>query len=285
MLKRDTRTIGLWVAFALLTTVAQAQDPLVTKLKNASYRCGKQMIRLKDGYKEHPVSGGIAGFTELDTETVALAIPGAATDLVAAVVLRQNGGGNAVVLEVHALRLAQGGLQDVASVRVGGGGVKALAVENGTVKVTELSYGPDDPRCCPSVASTKTYRVSGPKLVPVLPAEEVDAHLQNFESAVTNLAAVEMTMALDPQAVYAMDQLNGQARRHRAAEKAARDQIRKADLIHDDRFLASARSRIADLKQVHDAAAVTFPQLAPGQQRAVLVAGQVQIALSRLIGK
>ena len=65
----------------------------------------------------------------------------------------------------------------------------------------------------------------------------------------------------------------------------ARDQIRKADLIHDDRFLGSARRRIAELKQVHDAAALTFAQLAPGQQRAVLVAGQVQIALSRLIGK
>lgn len=273
------------VGIAIIPLAAQPTSTLIEKIKNASYRCGTRVIQLKDGSCIYPIPTGGTGFAQLDTNNIALANSGTPTTIDAAIILLWNEGGTAPTREIHAIQLIKGVPQDVAAIAVQGGGIKSLALENGTVKATVLSYGPGDAHCCPSVASTKIFRIRGAALVPVFTEEEVLAHLQKYESAVTNLAAVEITMAQDPQAIYAMTQLTEQARRGRTTVREATKQIREAGLLHDDRFLIAVSHRIEEKKRICDAAALTFSHLSPNQQRAVLVLAQVEVALSRLIGK
>ncbi|WP_243316705.1 hypothetical protein [Geothrix paludis] len=270
------------LALVLSVPVAQAQDPLIDKLKNATYRCGKQAIKLKNGYREHSVSGG---FTQLDESKIALGAPGASSGLAAVVVLGHNGGGNAMVNELHAVRLVKGVPQDVAAMSLGGGGVKSIGLQDGEVRVTTLTFGPDDPHCCPSVTKTQVLRVSGSRFVPVLSNEEVTDLLQNYESASSSLAAVEITMSTDPQAVYAFSQLSEQAKRFKVAQKEALKLITKADLLSDPRFKAAVRDRISEQQRVYEGASIGFGQAPPGQQRAILVVGQVVESLKRLLRK
>lgn len=84
----------------------------------------------------------------------------------AAVVLLSNGGGNAVFTDVYAVLSREGGPVVMEPVDLDGT-VTRVSIEDGILRVAAKVYAPLDGRCCPSVAVTRLYQVSGSKLVRV----------------------------------------------------------------------------------------------------------------------
>lgn len=256
-----------------------SKDLLVSKLKNATFRAEKGTVRLKNGSYE-----GRGGFTQLDTESVALGDSPSPSSITAAAILEVNEGGTALVSELHAIRVERGIPKDLGFVMLGDRvGVKSLVVNGGEITVNMVTHGPDDPSCCPTLQRSATYRLAGSALVRKVSDQEVEDFLQQYEGALTNRAAVEITMALDPQAGYAMKQLSARLEQTEAAEKAALAQIQRMGLRNDPRFKASLLERLARRKKAYDSQdALTFSQANPGQQRAILVLGEIVNGLQRL---
>jgi hypothetical protein len=256
-----------------------SKDLLVSKLKNATFRAEKGTVRLKNGDCK---AGG--DFTQLDAESVTLAATPSKSGITAAAVLDVNWGGTATMTELHAIRVERGIPKDLGFVMLGDRvGVKSLVVNGGEITVNMVTHGPDDPSCCPTLQRSATYRLAGSALVRKVSDEEVEDFLQQYEGALTNRAAVEITMALDPQAVYAMKQLSARLAQTKATEKAALAQIQRMGLRSDPRFKASLLERLARHKKAYNSQDVlTFSQANPGQQRAILVLGEIVNGLQRL---
>jgi hypothetical protein len=263
-----------------------AQTTLTEQLKNLTYRSPGLAIRLKDGHRDHPKEEDFpTGFTQLDLEHIAIPDHASGAGLAAAVVLQINGGGTAVINQIHAIRIIRGAPKDVGYASLGAGGIRSLSVDGTDVRVSMLVYGPDDPGCCPTVEKSLTFTFRGTALVPKATDEEVLDLLQRYEGAVTNRAAFEMTIALDPMAAQVSAQLNQGIQRMRVAEQEILKEIKKFDLLRDPRFQVALRKRVADLNRTWQAASSGFGTASSGQQKSVLVIGQVEEDLKRLLIK
>lgn len=263
------------------TAAANNQEQLLDKLKGATYRAEKGTVRLKDG-EFVPKGGNRNGWTNLEVGTAAFAPEPDTAPIGAAVTLIVNGGGTATWTELHAVRFVKGVPRDLGYASIGPG-VKRMSIQGDEITVTEATYAPDDPSCCPSLETTATYRLTGSTLVRKVSDAEVEDTLQTYVGALTNRAALEITMAVDPQAAPVLTQLSAYLQQAKAKEAAALAGIRKLHLRSDPRFKAAIASRIEQNQKAYDSQnMLTFSQLAPGQQRAVLVLGQVVIELKKL---
>ncbi|HQN19641.1 MAG TPA: LppP/LprE family lipoprotein, partial [Syntrophobacteraceae bacterium] len=268
------------VAVAPSLTTA-TRERLLDKLKGAVYRAEKGTVRLKDG-EFVPKGGNRNGWINLETDTVAFAPEPDTAPIGAAVALIVNGGGTATWTELHAVRFVKGVPRDLGYASIGPG-VKRMSIQGDEITVTGATYAPDDPRCCPSLETTATYRLTGSTLVRKVSDAEVEDSLQTYVGAMTNRAALEITMAVDPQAAPALTQLSAYLQQAKAKEAAALAEIRKLHLRSDPRFKAAIASRIEQNQKAFDSQnMLTFAQASPGQQRAILVLGQVLIELKKL---
>jgi len=263
------------------TAAANKQERFLENLKGAVYRAEKGTVRLKDG-EFVPKGGNRNGWINLETDTVAFAPEPDTAPIGAAVALIVNGGGTATWTELHAVRFVKGVPRDLGYASIGPG-VKRMSIQGNEITVTGATYAPDDPRCCPSLETTATYRLTGSTLVRKVSDAEVEDTLQTFVGAMTNRAALEITMAVDPQAAPALTQLSSYLQQAKAKEAAALAEIRKLHLLSDPRFKAAIASRIEQNQKAYDSQTMlTFSQASPGQQRAILVLGQVLIELKKL---
>lgn len=256
-----------------------SKDLLVSKLKNATFRAEKGTVRLKNGSYE-----GRGGFTQLDTESVALGDSPSPSSITAAAILEVNEGGTALVSELHAIRVERGIPKDLGFVMLGDRvGVKSLVVNGGEITVNMVTHGPDDPSCCPTLQRSATYRLAGSALVRKVSDQEVEDFLQQYEGAVTKRMAVETTLALDPQATFAFQQLSDLLKQNEAAEKAALAQIHRYGLRSDPRFKTALMNRLARYKKVNDAQdPLAFARATPSQKVAIFVLGEIINCLQRL---
>lgn len=263
------------------TAAANTQERLLDNLKGATYRAEKGTVRLKEG-EFVPKGGQQSGWTNLETDTAAFAPEPETAFIGAAVVLQVNSGGTATWTEVHAVRFVKGVPRDLGYTSIGPG-VKRMSIQGDEITVTGATYAPDDPRCCPSLETTTTYRLTGSALVRKVSDAEVEDTLQTYVGAMTNRAALEITMAVDPQAAPAQTQLSAYLQQAKAKEAAALAEIRKLHLRSDPRFKTAIASRIEQNQKAYDSQnMLTFSQASPGQQRAILVLGQVLIELKKL---
>jgi hypothetical protein len=166
------------LAALLLLTVASVTGcgsetaPLTEEsLKNAEYRdigIYPKPVKLDDGkFKGYYVAGGST------RSTVALIEPCAFWDLDgdglddAAVLLVEDSGGRGVIFYLAAVLNQNGKPVNVATTRLGDRAhVEDLAIEEGVILVRLVTYGPGDPKCCPSQVLVETYVLEGSKLVP-----------------------------------------------------------------------------------------------------------------------
>lgn len=263
------------------SSITATQERLLDKLKSATYRAEKGTVRLKDG-EFVPKGGNRNGWTNLEADTATFAPEPETAPIGAAVALVINGGGTATWTELHAVRFVKGVPRDLGYTSIGPG-VKHMSIQGDEITATMARYAPDDPRCCPSLETTATYRLTGSTLVRKVSDAEVEDALQTYVGAMTNRAALEITMAVDPQAAPALTQLGAYLLQAKAKEVAALTEIRKLHLRTDPRFKAAVTSRIEENQKAYDSQNIlTFSQASPGQQRAILVLGQVLSELKKL---
>jgi heat shock protein HslJ/LysM repeat protein len=84
----------------------------------------------------------------------------------AAVLLAESSGGSGTFIYLAAMVVQDGGPQNVATTLLGDRvQVQSLTIEAGQIVVKELTFGPDDPMCCPSQEAVKTFELQGDQLV------------------------------------------------------------------------------------------------------------------------
>lgn len=126
-------------------------------LKNARYELPDiGSVQLKDGSFEHKYGEGATQVNKVGYVEAALG------DHDAAVILWANTGGSGTFLYLVAVTNQNGAVQQVAS-QLLGDRVKAqkLVLQNGQIVVNVLSFGPNDPQCCPSQLVIRAYRLEG----------------------------------------------------------------------------------------------------------------------------
>ena len=80
----------------------------------------------------------------------------------AAVVLVGSGGGSGSFYSLHVVQEVDGAYQEVASTLLGDRViVEGLAIQDDTVQVRMTTHGPDDPMCCPTLASAQALQAGG----------------------------------------------------------------------------------------------------------------------------
>jgi len=167
---------GCTLAALLLVTLvlaagcgSQAAPLTEESLKNAEYQgIYPEVVTLTDGqYEGEPfVEGGAS------RPTVTFVQPYAAGDLDddgvddAAVLLVEDSGGSGSFVYLAAVLNRDGQPENVATTILGDRAqVEELSIESGRISVKMLTYGPEDPMCCPSQESQETYTLEGSELV------------------------------------------------------------------------------------------------------------------------
>jgi len=263
---------------------ASKRERLLGKLKGATYRAEQGTIRLKAGSFQ-PAGGGFGSeSTWLEADSVVFAQNPDTAPVGAAVILNVDSGGTATWPQIHAVRFEKGVPRDLGYVALGDRvGIKQMSIQGNEIIVNMVTHGPDDPSCCPTLQSSATYRLAGSTLVRKVSDQEVEDFLQQYEGAVTKRMAVETTLALDPQAKYALKQLSDLLEKNEAAEKAALAQIHRYGLRSDPRFKTALRNRLARHKKVDDAQDPwAFARATQSQKVAIFVLGEIINCLQRL---
>lgn len=146
------------------------RDELIKILRSGTYISGKSRITLRDGFRAHHriKKDEDAGQTTLLTETVGIAKSSVNGGPDAVVLLGVGHGGNEILVEMHAVRLRDGKVQDLAVATLGANvAVRELSIEGNVIHVQQLVHGEDDPRCCPSQREDFSYILKGTSLVPI----------------------------------------------------------------------------------------------------------------------
>jgi len=156
-------------------------------LKNAEYMAGftnNKKIKLADGKYQEKAQAGAA------TETVvALYSKYALGDLNgdgvedAAVVLVSSGGGSGSFYELAAVLNQGGAPKHVASESLGDRiKLKSLSIKAGAMAVEMVTHGPQDPLCCPTLKTARSFKLHGDKLIATdaKPALRITHHVSRF---------------------------------------------------------------------------------------------------------
>jgi hypothetical protein len=158
------------LSFLLLSACgrpAVTSAPALTdeQLANAEYNAptpAQGSIRLRDGvYREATGEGSasevtitllpeLSAFGDLDRDGVADA----------AAVLAGSGGGTGTFISLAALRNVEGLPQHIATAYLGDRvRVTSLTIDSGELLVTLVSHAPTDPLCCPTLETTRRFRL------------------------------------------------------------------------------------------------------------------------------
>ena len=169
MSKRVLFVVGLAVVLVLAAACAQAAPLTEEALKNATYQgVMDSAVQLADGtYEGEPfVPGGASRPTVTYMQPYALGdLNGDKVDD-AAVLLVADQGGSGSFVYLAAVLDDKGQPENVATVELGDRvQVQTLAITDGQIVVTMLSFAPDDPMCCPSLEAEQTYTLQGDQLV------------------------------------------------------------------------------------------------------------------------
>jgi len=155
---------------AQATALSPTQEPTGTavpspvafsenELKNARYTLPDiGEVQLKDGHFEQKYGEGATQLNQVDFQDMALGDLNEDGAPDAAVILAVNTGGSGVFIYLAAV-LNQGGNPVQAAVEQLGDRVQinALDISQGQIELNFLGFGPNDPMCCPSQVTNRTY--------------------------------------------------------------------------------------------------------------------------------
>ena len=150
-----------------VTSIAATPTPLsdeASLVRNAEYELGAgdvpQVIQLTDGKFEQGTPGGEDFISVSVTDFVATGdLNGDGSDEVAALV-SENYGGTGVFVFLAVYAQSEGRLAFQASRIVDDRpGLNALSIANGEIFLDALIHGPDEPMCCPTLRTTRHYRL------------------------------------------------------------------------------------------------------------------------------
>lgn len=165
------RVLGLaLVAVVALTAAcgATAGAPALTEdqLKSANYELQDLgLFRLSNGAYEKKYGDGATQVNKAGLMNTAFGKLDKDASSDAAAVLWWSGGGSGTFIYLVAVQNDKGQPKQVAATMLGDRvQIKALTIENNKIVVKMLSFGPTDPRCCPSVEATETYQLDGAAL-------------------------------------------------------------------------------------------------------------------------
>jgi len=153
------------------TATRPAARPLTFEaLKNTEYPSDltpAKKVRLANGKYEEAIQPGAASKIAVSlSQLYAMGdLNGDGVDD-AAVVLVSNTGGSGVFYQLVAV-LNEGGTPKPIAATMLGDRVKleSLTIKSGEIVVEMLTQGPKDPLCCPSLKSTRSFRLQGDRLV------------------------------------------------------------------------------------------------------------------------
>jgi hypothetical protein len=169
-------TPGITPAMAAASTPPATPEPtdtvetLLESLGNIAYRgVLDQPIRLTGGYFEGSpfVEAGASRPTVmLLPEPVALGELDGDGQQDAAVLLAMNSGGSGTYIYLATVELRDGAWTNTATTLLGDRvQLHGLTIEDDQISLTLLSHGPDDPACCPTLATTRRFRWNDEQLV------------------------------------------------------------------------------------------------------------------------
>jgi len=272
---------------------AEADAPrlrVAALLRSATLGKGKDAVRLRNGEYTRPKGrdGTLNGGVRLVEDSVVLLPAGNRLGADAAFLAGDNWGGSADYVHLHLARVRGDRTEVLAGVNLGDRTlVKEVGVEGDRLTVAMLVHGEDDPLCCPTRPLRREYTLDGGSLHPAATAPERASILDELNGAFTERAALEITLGLDPQAIYAARQLNERIKEAKAREARARARVREFRLLKDPEFRRMVQARAKENRQIQDRAGgiLGFQRMPAGQQRAYLVIGQVAIWLEGLLGR
>ncbi|MBI2942499.1 MAG: hypothetical protein HYY04_18880 [Chloroflexi bacterium] len=130
-------------------------------LKSARYQLPDLgEFQLRDGAFEQKYGEGASQVNKVSFQTVAIGDLNGDRAGDAAVILWHTGGGSGTFVYLVAVANQNGAPQQVATDLLGDRvKIKALAVQDGKIVVEMVTFGPRDPRCCPSQGETRSYRL------------------------------------------------------------------------------------------------------------------------------
>lgn len=139
-------------------------------LRNATYNdiLGEAVTLVDGQYEGEPfVAGGVSRpVVTLLPETIAYGDLDGDGRLDAAVVLASDSGGSGTFIYLAAVESRDGAPLNVATTLLGDRDqVRSLTIDGGRLLVNLLSHAPDDPACCPSQETIRTFRLRNGVLV------------------------------------------------------------------------------------------------------------------------
>jgi WD40 repeat protein len=142
----------------------------VEMLKNAEYPSEwteQDFVTLKDGeYREEYVAGGMHFTNRVWLKLHALGDLNGDGAADAAVVLVSNSGGSGSLVTLVAVLNDDGAPRSVDTASLGiNTSVKSMTIESGEITLNVLTFGTNDPNCCPTVEDTLEYELQGDTLV------------------------------------------------------------------------------------------------------------------------
>lgn len=148
-----TGTIATTGSSSIITPTTSGSITLA-KLQVASYTLDNTTYKLTNGsYKK----GNIA--VDLDTDHISIDNGNPTPD--AAVIVKYNDGGTAVLKYLVIMKASGDTVQYVANQSLGDRvQINSIALKNDLISISELTFGPTDPSCCPSVAKTISYKLT-----------------------------------------------------------------------------------------------------------------------------
>jgi hypothetical protein len=158
------------VTDATATPAAPTAPPDVAALiRNAQYQLGVpqslQVVQLKDGKFEQGTAGGADYISVMLTDFMAAGdLDGDGSDEIAALV-SENFGGTGVFVLLAIYKNVNGTAMFLTSSIVDDRPqLNALSIENGEIFLDAIIHGFDDPMCCPTLHTTRHYRLANDQL-------------------------------------------------------------------------------------------------------------------------
>ena len=138
-----------------------ANDPTEDALKNGTYDMSDLgALTLQNGAYEKRYGDGATMVNKVGFMNAAIGDLDKDGKKDAAVILFANTGGSGTFIYMFAVSNNNKALYQVGRVMIGDRTqIKSLAIDGGKIVVQVVDFGPNDPKCCPSVQTTRTFQV------------------------------------------------------------------------------------------------------------------------------
>lgn len=272
-----------------------SQLAIINKLKNGTYSItppgekSAHAVTLKDGEFDRGLSDGVpAGRDWLDVDSVMfIKLESLSNNSGVAAVFLEDNGGNYTWNYLCIFNIKNGNPIFRASVCISPLRGREISFGKDILVVKGFAQGPEDSGGGDwTLSYLNRYKLNKNQLILLPTGVQVDQLCQDLIDSVRQVEAIQYTMATNPDAVYAYQQLNESLEDAKKKKASKLKEAKEYGLLVDPQFRQKIAAEADRMHSIGDRFNLAqFQELSPSDQTAVLVANGVALALNRILGR